>query len=68
MSMPLKKYELKYFALEKHAYVVVKALKSFRFYILHSHAVVYVPESAMKSILTQQEIGCNSRGASIAKV
>lgn len=54
--------------MEKHAYAVVKALKNFRFYILHSHSVVHVPDVAVKSILTQQEIGCNQRGAWIAKV
>ncbi|KAH9309133.1 hypothetical protein KI387_037044, partial [Taxus chinensis] len=55
MSCPLKNHELKYNQLEKHAYAVVKAVKSFRFYILNSHTVVMVPGSAIKSILTQQD-------------
>ena len=62
MSMPLKNQELKYSHMEKHAYAVVKALKFFRFYILHSHSVIHVPDVAVKSILTQQEVGCNHRG------
>jgi hypothetical protein len=52
MSMPLKNQELKYSQIEKHAYAVVKALKIFRFYILHSHLVIHVPDVAVKSILT----------------
>ncbi|XP_057863758.2 uncharacterized protein LOC131071814 [Cryptomeria japonica] len=43
MSIPLKKHELKYSQIEKHAYAVVKAVKQFRYYILHSHAIVFVP-------------------------
>lgn len=53
MSVPLKKHELNYSPTEKHAFVVVRALKHFRYYILHSHSVVFVPETAVKSILTQ---------------
>ncbi|KAH9291440.1 hypothetical protein KI387_043371, partial [Taxus chinensis] len=66
MSCPLKKHELKYNQLEKHAYAVVKAVKKFRFYILNSHTVVMVPGSAIKSILTQQDPGAK-RGNWIAK-
>ena len=54
--------------MEKHTYVVVRALKNFKFYIMHSRSIVHVPDSAIKSILTQQEIGCNARGSWIAKV
>lgn len=68
MSMPLKNQELKYSQIEKHAYAVVKALKFFRFYILHSHSVIHVPDVAVKSVLTQQDVGCNNRGVWIAKV
>lgn len=68
MSTPLKDHELRFSQMEKHAYAVVRALKNFRFYVLHSHSVIYVPDSAVKSILTQQEIGCNTRVAWIAKV
>lgn len=68
MSIPLKNQELRYIQMEKHAYAMVRALKNFRFYILHSHSVIYVPYFVVKSILTQQEVGCNNRGAWIEKV
>ena len=67
MSVPLKNHELKYSQIEKHAFTVVKALKNFWFYILHSHSVVHVLDAAVKSILTQQDVGCNARGSWIAK-
>ena len=67
MSTPLKEHELRYSQMEKHAYVVLRALKKIRFYVLHSHYVVFVPDLSVKSILTQQEIGCNTRGAWIEK-
>jgi hypothetical protein len=38
--------------MEKQTYALVKVLKEFRVYILHSHVVVYVPSSAVKDILT----------------
>jgi len=38
-------------ALEKQTLALVKALKDFRFYILHSHAVSYVPTAAVKEVL-----------------
>lgn len=68
MSTPLKNQELRYSKMEKHAYVVVRALKNFRFYILHSHSVIHVLDPAVESILTQQDVGCNNRVAWIAKV
>lgn len=68
MSTPLKEHELRYSKMEKHTYAVLRSLKTFRFYVLYSHSIVYVPDSSVKSILTQQEIGCNTRGALIEKV
>ena len=41
--------------MEKKAYALVKALKEFRVYILHSHSIVFVPSAAIKDILTQAE-------------
>lgn len=35
---------------------MIKALKEFRVYILHSHTIAYVPSSAIKEILTQSEL------------
>lgn len=45
----------------------MKALKNFHFYTLHSHSLIFVPDIAVKSILTQQDVGCNNRGSWIAK-
>ena len=39
--------------MEKQAFALVKALKGFRVYILHSHTVACVPSIAVKDILTQ---------------
>ena len=30
---------------------------------MHSHSVIYVSDVAVKSVLTQQDVGCNVRGA-----
>lgn len=68
MSTPLKDNELRYSQMERHAYAMVRELKNFRFYILHSHDVVYVPDYVVKRISTQQELGCNTRGGWIEKV
>lgn len=68
MSIPLKNHELKYSEIEKHAFAIVKDLKNFRFCILHSHSVILVPDTVVKSVLTQQDIGCNVRGTWIAKI
>ena len=51
----LRDGELKYDIMEKQAYALIKALKDFRIYILHSHVVAYVPSSVVKTILTQPD-------------
>ena len=53
MSIPLKKHELNYSLFEKQVFAIVKLVKSFRYYILHSHSIVYVSSTIVKSILTQ---------------
>lgn len=68
MSAPLKKHELKYPLSEKQAFAMVKAVKQFRYYVLHSHSMVFVPDSAVKSILTQQEVGLNKRVTWVTKI
>ena len=68
MSIPLKKHELKYSLIKKNAYALVRAVKQFRFYILNSHSKEFIPDSAVKTLLTQQEIGVNKRASWIAKV
>jgi hypothetical protein len=39
--------------MEKQAYELVKALKSFRVYVLHSKIIAYVPSSTVKEIMNQ---------------
>jgi len=50
-SKVLRDVELKYDILEKQAYALIKDLKSFRVYILHSKIIAYVPSSAIRDIL-----------------
>jgi hypothetical protein len=40
----------------KKAYTLVKALKEFMTYILHSHVIAYVPNNSVKDILTQPDL------------
>ena len=42
--------------MEKQAYALVKSLKDFRVYVLHSHIIAYVPSNVVKSILTQPDL------------
>lgn len=67
MSYPLKAHELKFSEMEKHTFVMVKALKHFRFYILNSHSISLVPNIVGNSILTQQEFG-TKQGNWVAKI
>jgi hypothetical protein len=54
-SKSLRDSIFKYDIMEKQDSPLVKALKEFRVYILHSHTIVYVPSTAIKEILTQVE-------------
>jgi len=54
-SKMLRDGELKYDIMEKQAYALIKALKDFRIYILHSHIIAHVPSAAVKGILTQPD-------------
>jgi len=40
--------------MEKHGFALVKAIKDFRAYFLHSHIIAYVPNVVVKYILTQE--------------
>ena len=51
----LRDGELKYDIMEKQTYALVKSLKDFRVYILHSHVIAHVPTVAVKGILTQPD-------------
>lgn len=39
--------------MEKQAYSLVKALKHFRVYVIHSHIFSFVPNAIVRDILTQ---------------
>ena len=55
MSRSLQNSKLKYTIMEKHAYALVKSLKHFRTYVGYSKVIGYVPHSAVKDILSQQD-------------
>jgi hypothetical protein len=52
----LRDAEMRYDIMEKQAYSLVKALKDFRVYILHSKIVAYVPSASIKEILIHPDI------------
>jgi len=54
-SKSLRDFELRYATVEKQTYALVKALKSFRDYILHSKVIAYVPSSAINDVLIQPD-------------
>jgi hypothetical protein len=53
--------------MEKQAYAMVKALKAFRTYVLHSKVIAYVPTSFVKDILVQSD-NDGKRGRWLAKI
>jgi hypothetical protein len=66
-SKGLRDAELKYDIMEKQAYAMVKALKAFRTYVLHSKIITYVPTSSVKDILVQSDSD-GKRGRWLAKI
>ena len=54
-SKTLRDSELKYSTMEKQAYALVKALKLFRIYVLHSKIMVYVPNIIVKEMLVKPD-------------
>jgi hypothetical protein len=66
-SRALRDAEMRYDIMEKQAYALVKALKAFRVYILHSKIVSYVPSASVKEILIQPDID-GKRSKWIAKI
>jgi hypothetical protein len=66
-SKSLRDVELKYDIMEKQAYAIVKVLKAFRTYVLHSKKFAYVPTSAVKDILVQPDSD-GKRGHSLARI
>jgi hypothetical protein len=63
----LRDSEVRYEIMEKKSYALVKALKSFRVYVLHSRITAYVPSASVKDILIQPDID-GRRGKWIAKI
>jgi hypothetical protein len=53
--------------MEKQAYALVKALKYFRVYVLHSKVIAYVPSNTVKDILNQPDTN-GKRGKWIANI
>jgi hypothetical protein len=53
--------------MEKQAYALVKALKAFRIYVLHSKVIAYIPSASVKDILVQPDID-GKRSKWIAKI
>jgi hypothetical protein len=66
-SKTLRDAGLRYDPIEKQAYALIKDLKSFRIYILHSKVITYVPSSSVKDVLTQPDID-GKRARWIAKM
>jgi hypothetical protein len=63
----LRDTELRYEIMQKKAYALVKALKAFRVYVLHSKIIAYVPSASVKDILIQPDMD-GKRGKWIAKI
>jgi hypothetical protein len=63
----LRDAEIKYGIMEKQAYALVKSLKAFTIYVLHSKVIVYVPSASVKDILIQLDID-GKRSKWIAKI
>eukprot|EP00253_Pinus_taeda_P027664 PITA_27664 len=55
-SRAIRDAALKYNIIEKQALALVKALKDFQVYILHSHILAYVPNAAVKDVLVQTDL------------
>ena len=67
MSRELQNFELHYTSMENKAYALVKSLKHFRVYIGYSKVVGYVPHSAVKDIIGQQDC-LGVRGKWVSKI
>jgi hypothetical protein len=66
-SRALRDVEIRYDIMEKQAYALVKSLKAFRVYVLHSKVIAYVPSASVKDILIQPDID-GRRSKWIAKI
>ena len=66
-SRALKDAELKCNPIDKHTYALVKALKAFRIYIVHSKVIAFVPNIVVKDVLLQPDTE-GKRGRWISKI
>ena len=57
MSSSFKGVELNYPTVDRQAYIVFKAVKHFRSYLLKSRMKVIVPYPAVRNLLVQKELG-----------
>jgi hypothetical protein len=55
-SGALRDVEIRYDIMEKKSYALVKSLKDFRVYVLHSRVIAYVSLAFVKEILIQPDI------------
>jgi hypothetical protein len=55
-SKPLRDVALNYKIMEKQAFSLVKSIKDFRVYILHSHTIAYFSNVVVNEILTQDNL------------
>jgi hypothetical protein len=55
-SRALRDIEVIYKIMDKQAYSLVKSIKAFRFYVLHSNIIAYVPSVVVKGILIQPDL------------
>jgi hypothetical protein len=60
-SRALRAVEIWHDIMEKRAYSLVKPLKDFRVYVLHSKFISYVPSAYVKKILIQPDIDARRR-------
>ena len=51
--------------MEKHSFELVKALKDFKVYILHSHVIAFAPHTVVKDILNQVPDGKRGKWVAI---
>ena len=56
-SSNLQGVELNYSDMEKHAYVVFKAVKYFRPFLLKTHTKIIIPFPAVRNLLVQKDVG-----------
>jgi hypothetical protein len=66
-SRALRDANIRYDIMEKKAYALVKSLKDFRVYVMHSKIVAYFPSASVKEMLIQPNID-EKRNKWIAKI